>query len=165
MQEKPKFYKVPENYDRKRPPTVWLTQSIIVIFALLFLSILLLNFVSLLRHLDEEFSVVRTIVGYSIIVGFIILLVVAFYGLLNGATYGRWLGVLSLVLILILLIVVQVRRPTGPYQYYEYDNAAQLAGAICVRGLQFGLILTLILRLSFSKKSVNFSPEGIKVGC
>ena len=89
MKEKPTFYKVPENYNRKRPPTVWLTQSIIIIFALLFLFILLLNFVMSLRHLDQEFSVVRTIVGYSVTVGFIILLVVAFYGLVKRATYGK----------------------------------------------------------------------------
>jgi hypothetical protein len=148
--------------DRKRPPTVWLTQSIIVIFVLLFLFILLLNFVSLLRHPDNDLPVVRLIAGYSVIVAFIILLVVAFYGLVKRATYGRWLGVLSLVLILILLIVVQVSQPTGPYQYYEYDNTSQLAGAICGRGLQYGLILTLILRLSFSKKVAEFFSAHVE---
>lgn len=157
MKERPpRFYKAPVNYDRKRPPTVWLTQSIIIIFALLILSVFLVNLVMVLSHPGQGFSVVRTILVSLIMVGFVILLMVAFYGLVKRATYGRWLGVLSLILIWGLLILIQVSRPPGPYQYYEYDNTAQLTGAIFARVLLHGLILTLILRLSFSKKIARF---------
>ena len=140
----------------KRPLTVWLTQSFLIIFALLFLFVFLTNLVMLLSHLDAEFSIIRTIVGYSIILGIIGLLLTAFWGLVKSASYGRRLAVLSLVLLLALLIFTQVSRPSGPYQYYEYDNNAQRAGGIGVQVLLDGLILILILRLSFSNKIREF---------
>ena len=37
-----------------------------------------------------------------------------------------------------------LRRPYGLYQYYENDNAAQLAGAVIVQVLLHGLILFLM---------------------
>jgi hypothetical protein len=121
----------------KRPLTIWLTQCVLVIFALLFLSVFLINLVMLLSHL-EEFSVLRAVVGYSVILGFILLLVVAFCGLARRRMYGRWLGVLSLVLLSGLLILIKVRHPSGPYQYYEYHNNAELAGAVLVQVLLQG---------------------------
>ena len=41
--------------------------------------------------------------------------------------------ILSLILIWVLLILLTVNRPSGPYQYYEYDNNAQRAGAVIPR--------------------------------
>jgi hypothetical protein len=70
--------------------------------------------------------------------------------------YGRWLGVLSLLLLWSLLIFMKLRHPSGPYKYYEYDNPAQLAGAVIVQALLHGLFLLLILRLSFSKRVLEF---------
>jgi hypothetical protein len=58
-----------------------------------------------------------------------LLLVIAFWGLAKRKNYGRWLGVLSLLLLWGLIIFIKLRRPPGPYKYYEYDNPAQLAGA------------------------------------
>ena len=91
-----------------------------------------------------------------------VLLLVAFWGLAKRKNYGRWLGVLSLLFFWSLIILIKLRRPSGPYQYYEYDNFAQLAAAIIVQVLLHGLILFLILRLSFSKSARQFFQEEIR---
>jgi len=58
--------------------------------------------------------------------------------------------------------LMKLRRPTGPYQYYEYDNPAQLAGAVIVQVVLHGLLLLLILRLSFSKSVSEFFRKEIR---
>ena len=140
----------------KRPPSIWLTQALVIIFGLLILFAFLINFVVLLTHLGEEFSIVRTLLAYAMMLGVVLLLAIAFWGLAKRKNYGKWLGVLSLLLFWVLLILMKLRRPSGPYQYYEYDNPAQLAGAVIVQVLLHGLILFLILRLSFSKSAREF---------
>ena len=115
----------------------------------------------LLAHFDEEFSIVRTLLVYSVLLGVVLLLATASWGLAKRKNYGRWLGVLSLLLFWGLLVRVKPRRPSGPYQYYEYDNPAQLAGAIIVQVLLHGLILFLIFRLSFSKKVEEFFHKEV----
>jgi len=62
------------------------------------------------------------------------------------------------------LILSKVIRPSGPYQYYDYDNNAQLAGAIMVQVLLHGLLLMLILRLAFSKKIGEFFVKSVGSG-
>jgi thiol:disulfide interchange protein len=106
----------------KRPPTIWLNQAI---FGLLLLFAFLTNFVVLLTHLGEEFSIVRTLLVYSMMLGVVLLLAIAFWGLARRKNYGRWLGILSLLLFWGLLILMKLWRPSGPYQYYEYENPAQ----------------------------------------
>ena len=116
----------------KRPPTIWLTQSLLMLFALLFLSAFLLNLAVLLTHLAKR------------------------------KNYGRWLGVLSLLLLWGLIILIKLRPPpAGPLQYYEYNNPAQVAGAAIVQVLLHGFFLLLILRLSFSKSVRDFFRKEI----
>src|SRR5215510_8005646 len=128
----------------KRPLTIWFAQSLLLIFALLFLSVFLINLVALLGHREQDVSLIRTIVGYSVILGLVLLPLVAFIGLAKRAVYGRWLGVGSLTMLWGVLILSKVIRASGPYQYYDYDNNAQLAGAIMVQVLLHGLLLMLI---------------------
>ena len=132
-----------------------------MIFGLLLLSAVLINFIVLLTHLGEEFSIVRTLLVYSVMLGVVLLLAIAFWGLAKRKNYGRWLGVLSLLLFWGLLILLKLRRPSGPHQYYEYDNPAQLAGAVIVQVVLHTLILLLILRLSFSKRVSEFFRKEI----
>lgn len=146
----------------KRPPSIWLTQALVIIFGLLLLCAFLINFIVLLTHLGEEFSIVRTLLVYSVMLGVVLLLAIASWGLAKRKNYGRWLGVLSLLLFWGLLILLKLRRPSGPYQYYEYDNPTQLVGAIIVQVLMHGLILLLILRLSFSKRVGEFFRKEIR---
>jgi hypothetical protein len=146
----------------KRPPTIWLTQALVAIFGLLLLSALLLNLVVLVTHLDDGFSIVRTLLVYGMILGIVLPLAIASWGLAKRKNYGRWLSVFLLLLFWALLILMKVRRPSGPYQHYEYDNPAQLAGAVIVQVVLHGLILLLILRLSFSKRVGEFFREEIR---
>ena len=146
----------------KRPPTIWLTQALVIIFGLLILCAFLINSVVLLTHLGEEFSIVRTLLVYAVILGVVLLLATTFWGLAKRKNYGRWLGVLSLLLFWGLLVIMKLRRPSGPYQYYEYDNPAQLAGAVIVQVLLQGLIFFLILRLSFSRNVREFFRKEIR---
>jgi hypothetical protein len=140
----------------KRPPIIWLTQSLLILFVLLLLSAFLLNVAVLVTHWGNELSIVRIMIVYTVWLSIVLLLLVAFWGLAKRKNYGRWLGVLSLLFFWGLVILIKLRRPSGPYQYYEYDNSAQLAGGIIVQVLLHGLILFLILRLSFSKSAGSF---------
>ena len=147
----------------KRPLSVWLTQALVMIFGLLILSALLLNVVVLLSRLGDELSIVRTLLVYGAMLGVVLLLAITFWGLVKRKNYGRWLSVFLLLLFWGLLVLMKLRRPSGPYQYHEYDNAAQLAGAVFVQILLHGLILLLLVRLSFSKSVREFFRKGNKI--
>ena len=146
----------------KRPPIIWLTQSLLILFALLLLSAFVLNVVVLLTHWGNELSIVRIMIVYAVWLSIVVLSAVAFWGLAKRKNYGRWLGVLSLLFFWGLIILIKLRRPSGPSQYYEYDNPAQLAGAVIVQVLLHGLVLFLILRLSFSKSVREFFREEVR---
>lgn len=146
----------------KRPPIIWLTQSLLILFALLLLSAFVLNMVVLLTHWGNELSIVRIMIVYAVWLSIVVLLAVAFWGLAKRKNYGRWLGVLSLLFFWGLIVLIKLRRPSGPYQYYEYDNPAQLAGAVIVQVLLHGLVLFLILRLSFSKSVREFFRKEVR---
>jgi vacuolar-type H+-ATPase subunit I/STV1 len=140
------------NTSIKRPPAVWLTQILLVIFALLILSVFLINLTTVLTHLDKEFPVVRTVIVYSIMLGIVLLLLSSFWGLVKRRRYGRWLGFSSLVLLWGLIILIQLLRLSGPYKYYEFDNTAEVVGAVTFQILLHGLFLTLILHLGFGRR-------------
>ena len=140
----------------KRPPSVWLTQTLLIIFALLWLGILVLNLVTLPGSVPEVESILRVVIGFSIILLFVSLFLVAFWGLARRKKYGKWLGLVSLIFIWGLIVYTQLFPSTGPYKRYEYDNAAQLAGAFLALSLIHALFLFLILRLAFSKKVNQF---------
>jgi hypothetical protein len=146
----------------KRPPIIWLTQSLLILFALLLFSAFILNVVVLLTHWDSELSKLRILIVYAVWLGIVLLIAVASWGIAKRQNYGRWLGVLSLLLFWGFLILMKLRRPSGPYEYYEYDNPAQLAGAVIVQVVLHGLILLLILRLSFSKTVGEFFRKEIR---
>ena len=146
----------------KRPPSIWLTQALVIIFGLLILFAFLINFVVSLTHLGEEFSIVRTLLVYAVMLGVVLVLAIASWGLAKRKNYGRWLSVFLLLLFWGLLVLMKLRRPSGPYQYYEYDNPAQVAGAVIVQVVLHGLILLLILRLSFSKSLREFFRKEIR---
>jgi hypothetical protein len=96
----------------------------------------------------------------SFVVAFILFLLVAFWGLARRKRFGKWLGLVSLILIWILIVYTQLFPSTGPYKRYEYDNAAQLAGAFVTLSFIHVGFLVLILRLGFSKKVNQFFQKG-----
>ena len=139
----------------KRPPTVWLTQILLAFFALLIFLAVLLNLANRLR--SEEPFPVAGVIFLCLVVTFIgVFLLTTFWGLAKRKGYGRWLGVAFLLVFWGLVLMGQLFRPSGPYQYYEYENDAQLVGGIIAAVCINGLLLLLILRLAFSKKVKDF---------
>ena len=146
----------------KRPPTVWLTQTLLIIFALVWLSSIVLNFALLIRS-GESISPVRTAIGLSIILGFVLLLLIAFWGLAKRKMYGRWLGLLSLIVQWGLILYTQIRPPAGPWKRYEFNSPEEVVGAVIGQVLISVLFLTLILRLAFAKQVNEFFRRDIEV--
>ena len=111
----------------KRPVTVWLAQGLLLIFLLIWLVSLVLNLVGVARN-GSDASALRILIAFLIITGYGLMLLVAFWGLAKRRMYGKWLGVASLSFIWLLILYVEIRPPRGPYQRYEYQNSAQVAG-------------------------------------
>ena len=150
----------------KRPPAVWITQILLVIFSLLVLFTLVFDTAILLTHLNEASSLFPALVAFAIMFIILVLFASSFWGMLQARTYGRWLGFSSMVLVWIFIAFVQLRRPSGPFKYYEYDNRAQVVGAVFAQLLIHALFLTLILRLAFALKSAQiFSSRRNATKC
>lgn len=140
----------------KRPPTVWIAQSLLMIFALLWFGVLLINLLMLPRTITRGGSIAGAAVGIAIFVSFIVLLLVAFWGLAKRKIFGRWLSVVLLIVLWGFFIIAQHFPPAGPWKRYEVDNTAQMVGAAIVQACAHALFLVLILRLSFGRKVAQF---------
>ena len=144
-----------------RPPSIWLTQTLLIIFALMWLGIIALNLARLPGRIGENISILRMVIGFSMMFCFVLLLLISFWGLVKRKLYGKWLGLASLIFTWGVIVYTQLFPVSGPYKRYEYDNAAQLAGAFLCMSLIHALFLILILRLAFSKKVNQFFQRGI----
>ncbi|HKR60654.1 MAG TPA: hypothetical protein VJS64_13115 [Pyrinomonadaceae bacterium] len=139
----------------RRPLTVWLTQALLLVFALIWFLSLTIN--SLMFIVAEPRPPLwRAIIGFSIVAGIVVVLVAGFWGLTRRRRYGKWLGLISLVFLWIIFLLIQLRPPQGPFQRYTYDSPAQVAGAVIAGFVISALFLTVILRLAFSKKVNEF---------
>lgn len=145
----------------KRPPAVWLTQTLLLIFALLWLGVLLLNLVMLPGRVGRGGSIIGAMVGVAIIFSFVLLLVIAFWGLAKRKMFGRWLGLILLILLWVLFAITQYFPPAGPWKRYEFDNTAQLVGATIFQACVHGLFLVLILRLGFARNMAEFFRKDV----
>jgi len=139
----------------KRPPAVWLTQILLALSALLIFVGVLLNLTHRLRS-EEPFPVAGLIFLCLVVTVIGVFHLTTFWGLAKRKSYGRWLGVIFLLLFWGLVLMGQLFRPSGPYQYYEYENDAQLVGGVIAAVCINGLLLLLILRLAFSRKVKDF---------
>jgi hypothetical protein len=143
----------------KRPPAVWVTQVLLVVFTLLMLSVLLLDAAMLLTRRGELPSLFPLLIVFAIIFAIILLFASSFWGLTKAKPFGRWLGVSSMVLVWGVILVAQLRRPSGPFKYYEYDNTTQLVSGIVAQLLLDSLFLILILRLAFARRVGEFFDQ------
>jgi hypothetical protein len=154
----------------KRPPSVWITQAITLLFLILFLfggisSIVrcLLSGASKCPSLEILLRAIVVSGGISTILFF------TFWGLLRRKRYGKWLGVMSLALLLGLFLIGeqsrviygyilsggQVKRAM-PAGYYDFSNDAQLIGAATFHVLLHLSLLVLIFRLAFARSVGRF---------
>jgi hypothetical protein len=139
----------------KRPPSVWITQALVLIFALLWILSLASGFLMLVRN-GTDLSLLRVTVGATILLGVILVLLAAFWGLAKRRIYGKWLGVLSLVLLWAMIVYTQIRPPAGPIKRFEYNSTAELVGAYMSSILISVGFLILTLRLAFAKRVAAF---------
>lgn len=136
----------------RRPASVWIAQILLIIFSLLFLlPLIMLLFVS-----AGIPSIIGLAIAAMINLGIVSLFLTAFVGMARRRQYGRWLGVGVLSLMLFFSILAQFVRPSGPLQYYEYENATEAAAGFMTQVLMCGLFLWLILALAFGKRATSF---------
>jgi hypothetical protein len=141
----------------KRPPAIWITQFLLLAFGLLWLSVFLFQLVRILRDgLSEGVSILRPLIVFPIILGFACLLLLAFWGLVKRQAYGRWLGLVSLILLWGLILYMQLYPSTGPWKRYEFNSPAERAGGVVGQVLISAVFLILILRLAFAKRVAEF---------
>lgn len=139
-----------------RPPSVLITQVILVVLGSLwgFAAGLNLFFAfSLIGNLTQfVFAVIPGIIFFI----FSAVFLVGFWGIMKRRNYGRLIGVIVLSVMSVIIFLGNIFRPKGPMEYYEYKNAAELAGAILAGIIFYGLMSLLIYRLGFGKKARTF---------
>jgi hypothetical protein len=158
----------------KRPPSVWITQAIIPICLIPFLFgglspvvRCLLSGASKCPSLEILLKEILVFGGISTIPLF------AFWGLLQRKRYGKWLGVMSLALLLSLLLMGEQSRVIYNYilsggqvkraihaEYHDFSNDAQLIGAATFTVSLHLSLLFLIFRLAFAKPAKRFFNTG-----
>ncbi len=154
----------------KRPPSVWITQAITLLFLIPFLfggiSPIVRCLFSGASKCPSLGILLRAIFfsgGISTISFF------TFWGLLRRKRYGKWLGVMSLALLLGLLLISEQSRViygyilsgghvkrAMPAGYYDFSNDAQLIGAATFNVLLHLSLLLLIFRLAFARSVKGF---------
>lgn len=141
---------------KKRPPTVWLTQILIVLLGLSFASGMFRGIYSLITSSEAADFSGRRLLGFLLGCVFLIILGAAFWGLTKKAMWGKRLGVIALILIWALVLYSQLFPTNGPIRRYEYNNAAQIAGANAGMIMINILLGILTLRLALAKKVNRF---------
>ncbi|HXD31841.1 MAG TPA: hypothetical protein VN643_12035 [Pyrinomonadaceae bacterium] len=139
----------------KRPPTVWLTQILLFVFAFLFMTVLLRDIFGRPR-VGGEIDVSGLTALVVVFLGIVGVLLLAFWGLVRRRNYGRKLSVFCLFGLWTMVNLAQLFRCDGPVQCYEYSNTGQLVGAGIAIASYNALFLFLMFRLSLGKKVRNF---------
>lgn len=151
------------NNKTKRPVSIWISQILLIIFILLFLVASLISLINVFNSsATVPLNIFGIIVYFLIAFSLILLFFISFWGLAKRKTYGRWLGLTSLLLIWTFIILGQLFRPKGPLEYYQYDNNTQLVAGYITQIILHGLILFLILHVAFAKKVTAFFQPQIE---
>lgn len=138
-----------------RPATVWATQALLLVFALIWLFSLTSNLIMTVRY-GANASPLRIILGVSILGSVVVVFLIAFWGLAKRRVYGKWLGVASLSLLWLVIVYTQIRPRQGPLEEFEYNSPAQVVGAVIAAVFVSVLFLILIFRLAFTKSVDRF---------
>lgn len=145
----------------RRPISVWIAQIVLLIFAVMFIVILV---VSLAAPANAGIPIAGMLIAIAINLFLSSLCLASFVGMARRKRYGRWIGVTVLSLFLISVILGSLQRPAGPYSYYEYSNATQRIAGIATEIVLTGLFLLLILRLAFAKRVTAFFGPVVPTG-
>ena len=144
----------------RRPKTIWIAQILLLLAGIplsLIAIVATLRDVALLVSNGVPFSSVGWLIAASIFrIGVVALFAFAFWGLVKRARYGRWLSIAVFLLLLTMSILGQVYRPSGPMEYYEYENSAERMGGFFGSILIYGLFALLLYRLAFGESVSEF---------
>lgn len=80
-----------------RPPVVLLAQILLLLFGVLFLGFSVIGLVSWVP--GTQFSIADLLISTALVILFVAVPFVAFWGLAKRRRYGRWLGAISLIVI------------------------------------------------------------------
>ena len=150
----------------KRPPAVWLTQTLLLFYAVLWAFRILVSLATLVSV--GSVSITRAEIGRAIGSGFVLVFLTAFWGLAQRKMYGKWLGVLSLSILWGLSLYVyfypyiwpNAGPSTGLFMHYEYNSPEEEGAAMIAEVLISAMYLTLILRLALAKEVNDFFRQG-----
>ena len=154
----------------KRPPSVWITQTIILLFLILFLFGGISPIVRCLFNDNSKCPSLGILLRSIFVFGGISTIsFFTFWGLLRRKRYGKWLGVMSLALLLGLLLISELSRviytyilsgghvkKAMPAGYYDFSNDAELIGGATFNVLLHLSLLFLIFRLAFARSAERF---------
>ncbi len=156
----------------KRPPSVWIAQTLVLFFGLVVIFGLLANIGAVIKQMTIT-SQTGALWGrlLSLLLGLLIaiMIVAVFWGLQKRKQYGRWGGILIIGLIFLVnaispssrLLYSALRNGLStteslPSPYYNFDNQPQLIGGIIANLTIQLLLLLLICRLAFAQKVRRF---------
>jgi hypothetical protein len=143
------------NNSARRPATVWIAQVLLLTFALVWMFSLTINLLLIARDGTTR-SPLRVAVGAALLFGVVLLMLTAFWGLARKRVYGKWLGVLGLIILWAAIVYTQIRPVAGPIRQFEYNSKAELVGASITAVLISIGFLTLIVKLAFAKRVAAF---------
>jgi len=144
----------------KRPPTVWLAQTLLIIFTLLWLGALVINLAKLPSRVVRGASITHVTVLFSTMCGFMVVLLASLWGLAKRKMYGRWLAVVSLIVLWAFILLAQLY---GLWKVFGHDSSVELVVAALFYVLH-GVFLALILRLAFAKSVREFFRKEMESG-
>lgn len=144
----------------KRPPSVWLTQTVLIFSALFWLYS---SVRTIARFGGEIYSLVLAIRVVLLISGVFLLLVIPLWGLVKRRVYGRWLGVLTLSLLWVYLLNGQIHELTGGAKNYHPRELGALILFVTLNVLVNLFVLVLALRLACAKRISEFFSKDVEL--
>jgi len=150
---------------KKRPVTVWIVQIIIAFLWIGSVGVGLYSIGSISASaVDSSGPLIALLSAYSLVV---VLLSLAFWGLQQRRSYGRWLG---LAFVALLSFSSWYHHPNpfrieqevdtgGPIRKLMYENREEMAGAMLARLAIHAALIMLMARLAFAKKTKEFFEE------
>ncbi|MEJ7846937.1 MAG: hypothetical protein WKF92_02485 [Pyrinomonadaceae bacterium] len=144
----------------KRPISVWIAQIFILLVSIPITIGVVLSIIGDAVFLANSgltlFSVVISFLLLIAKVAFISVFLFAFWGLAKRRNYGRWLAVSAILFVISLSVLGQLMPVSGPIDRYEYENMAQVIGAVIGGFIIYGSFGLLIYRLAFGRNVKEF---------
>lgn len=136
----------------KRPPSVWISQLLLMLYALIMLAVVWSAAFSLFYRQAGP----GPIFGFLLILGAMSLFVAAFVGLAKRKGWGRWMAFALLSLMCVLGLINQFVQVPGPIEYAEPRTSGEMSGYIAGSVVMFSLFAFLIYRLGFGRAASEF---------